>query len=84
MLEFKVLLCCFQHGPEVGLGPEHVLEELRHPPDDGVTVKPGDPVHQVRGDGGGQVGRPGAHAVHDGQLQHLRVGGAGPGGATLT
>ena len=82
MLKLEVLHGGFEHGLEVRLGSEHVLEELRHPPDDGVTVQPGDPVHQVRGDSGGQVGRPGAHAVHNGQLQHLGVGGAGPRGAT--
>ena len=40
MLELEVLHSALEHLSEVGLGTEHVEEELRHPPHYRVTVQP--------------------------------------------
>lgn len=55
------------------LGPDQVLDELRHPPDGGVAVQTLQTWSQVLRDGQRQVGGARVQAVHYGQLYDLDV-----------
>ena len=58
---------------QLALRAHQVLDELRHPPDGGVSVQAVQALGQVLRDGQGQVGGPRVEAVHNGQLHHLHI-----------
>lgn len=78
VFELLSLFGTLEHGLEFGLRSKHVLEKLRHPPDNGVAMKSNDAICQVLGDAWRQELGPGVDRVHDAQLDDQSVGPARP------